>query len=686
MHHRNARRVYIDIETRAVPAEGGDLPKIGVYVYAKAKRTQCIVARFRIDDGPHLEWRLGDPMLDVIIDAAADPLVTWVAHNAAFERVMWLHCLHPRQGWPPAPPLDRWECTMARARACALPGGLEGALIATGANVQKNMQGHRLMLQMCKPRSYRPDGSPIWWDDNDRMQRLADYCGEDVDGSRALDIRLPKMSASERAIWIATEEMNDHGVRFDLPFVRDAIAVADEARDVLNAEMADITSNRVPAATNVGALKRWLMDMGVDLTPPEDPFADPDDDDGDDDEEGGLPELRKADLVRLLLDDTITGRARRALEIRLEAGKTSTKKLDAILRRSDADGYARGMIAYHGTNTGRDSAAGGGIQIQNFPRDTVEDWDTARLALTRANAVDQIEVLFGPPLDTISRMLRGAIIPDDGCDLISIDYAAVELHGVAWLAGQQDLVEALRNGGKIYEQMAGAIYGVPPATIGKESRERWIGKQVVLGSGYQMGYQKFWRMCAGYGVKVEVDLARRAIETYRDLYPCIPALWYEMNDAMIKAVRNPGMLVVAANGRIKFLLQNMWLRMQLPSGRALRYAYPKVEVDERFNREGVTYMGVHPKTKQWGRQRTFGGRIVENAVQGLCRDLLMAGARRLSETGRYRPFTRVHDETVMNIERGKGSVEEARDLLCIVPEWARGFPLRAEGWIGARYG
>lgn len=674
------RACFFDLETRSTV----DLRKTGVYPYAKHPTTQAIVARFRFDDEPHIEWMLGDPLPDEIVEAAADPGVLWVAHNSGFERTMWRFCLEPRQGWPACPPLERWHCTMAQARACALPGNLEEALQATGANIQKDMAGHRLMLQMCKPRGFNADGTPYWWEDADRMRRLSDYCGTDVDGSRAIFLRVPKMSDSEREVWLATEEMNEAGVRFDLSFCRTALRVADEARDRLNAEMAEVTQRRVPAATNVAALKRWLMDQGIDLTPPPDPFDDPADDVEEDDEEDALPELRRKDVERLLLDERVQGAARRALEIRLEAGKTSTKKLNAILQRADERGYVRGLIAYHGTSTGRDSASGGGVQIQNFPRETLDDWDGARAVME--HGADALEVLYGPTLDVISKMLRGAIIPDDGCDLISVDYAAVELRGVAWLAGQDDLVRALRDNAKIYERTAARIYGVPVESIGKDSRERWIGKQVVLGSGYQMGYQKFWRMCLGYGVRVDVELAERAIATYREMYPQIVALWYELNDAMIEAVRNPGRVVTAANGRLKFLLEGMWLRMRLPSGRALRYAKPQIEIDERFGREGVTYWGVNSKTKRWSKQRTFGGRITENAVQAVCRDLLMEGAKRLRAHGGYRLFTRVHDESVMHIVRGVGTVEEARDLLCVVPDWAKGFPLGGEGWRGTRYG
>lgn len=681
---KDRRTLYWDAETRSVI----DLRRVGLYPYMKHRTTQVTVVRLRLDDGEQVEWRPGDPLPQEILDAFADPEVMICAHNAAFERILLRDILHPRYGWPACPPLERWECTMARARACALPGGLEDALSALGSNVQKDMQGHALMLRMCRPRAFLPDGTPTWWEDEDRMRRLSDYCGTDVDGTRALDLRLPPMPDSERAIWLSTERMNDAGVRFDLRFVLRALEVADIARERLDWAMAKVTDGQVNKASNVAALKRFLINQGVDLTPPPDPFADPvqeaEEDEADATEEEALPELRRKDVQRLLLDDRVQDAARKALEIRLEAGKSSTKKLNAIVARADHRGYVRGLISYHGTNTGRDSAAGGGVQIQNFPRETEEDWAGAWDAMQRG--IDDVEMFYGPALDVISRMLRGAIIPDDGCEITSVDYSAVELCGVAWLAGQDDLVEDLRKKAKIYERMAGRIYGIDPATVAKDSRERWIGKQVILGCGYQMGYQKFWRMCLGYGQRVDVDLADRAVRTYRDTYTAIPALWYELNDAAMLAVRFPGRLVSAAQDRIRFKLDGIWLRMRLPSGRVLRYAYPKIEIDERFDREGIVYWGVHPKTKRWGKQRTFGGRITENAVQGLCRDLLMDGARRLERSGIYRPTTRVHDETVVNRRLGQGSIAHMQELLCELPAWAGGFPLTSEGWTGERYG
>jgi DNA polymerase len=469
--------------------------------------------------------------------------------------------------------------------------------------------------------------------------------------------------------------------------------VAEEAKEVLAHRMHRVTGGHVPAATNVAALKRWLVDQGVDLRRPADPFdTEPEEaDDEDDDEEDAKPELRRADVLRLLAGKGLTPAAREALTIRLEAGKSSVAKVQAILNRADEHGRCYGLLAYHGAATGRDSAAGSGVQAQNFPRDGIEavypgcTWDSARDALDAgAEAVDTI---IGPPLDVISRMLRGAILPEPGEEIISADFSAVELRGVAWLAGQHDLVEDLRRGAKVYEEMGGVIFGRDPKEITKDSRERWVGKQTVLGSGYQMGPWKFWSQCMLLGQPVEPAIAIRSIAAFRERYPRIPQLWYGLNDAAIAAVQNPRQQIKAASGRVIFHYDDRtgWLRMRLPSGSTLRYRNPRIEMDEKYGREGVVFDGMHPKTKQWGKRRGFGGFWTENGVQRICRDLMMLGDARVTAAG-YRPILRVHDELVRGARIGWGSTEEVVRLMCILPDWAEGFPLTAEAWRGARYG
>jgi DNA polymerase bacteriophage-type len=659
--------LYLDIETRSAC----DLRKTGVYVYAQDPTTDVIVARFAIDAGEILEWRRGEIIPGPVI-AAVENGWRIVAHNVGFERTLWREVLTPRYGWP-EPALEQWDCTMARARAAGLPGSLDGAAKALGSPIAKDLGGQRLMLQMCKPRRVEADGAIVWWDDDDRMQRLSDYCADDVRVERWLDRKLPKLSPAEQEVWLADQRLNDTGVPIDIPFCRAAAAVATAARKDLDKRMKQVTGGAVGAATNVRGLVQWLMSRGVEI---EEPGEEDEEEDEADDE---LPELRRRDVERLLAGP-IGGPEREALQIRLEAGKTSTKKIDAMLARANADDRVRGMLSYHGAATGRWSAAGSGIQLQNLPRAGVRNWDTARQALD--GGVDLVELVYGPPLDLISRMLRGAICARPGRRLVHADLASVEARGVAWLAGQDDLVERFATGADVYCDMAGEIFG---RTITKKDEdERWLGKGVILGCGYGMGWRRFRDTCAAQGRVIPDDLAERAVRSYRTSYDRIPALWRAIEHRAKEAVRRPkDVIELDSTGRIKFRVRNDWLQMRLPSGRRIFYREPTIEIGENGD-EQLTYMGVNSFSKKWERQRTHGPRLTENAVQGLCRDVIAEALLRVGTRG-YTPILTVHDEIICETDEGFGSADEMISILTELPAWADGFPINAEGKAGRRY-
>jgi DNA polymerase len=609
--------LYLDLETRS----SVNLPKTGVYIYADNPDTDVILACWAIDRGPIFTWYRTEPVPPVLRAALSDPACRVVAHNAAFERIM--QRVLARYGWPEVD-LGRWDDTMARARAMGLPASLDGALSAMNAPIAKDHDGKRLMMKMCRPFRINPDMTIVWHETPAQLARLAAYCAMDVQGERWLDRHLPQLTPDEREVWLADQRLNDRGVPIDTAFCDAAIQVAKQATLLLDREMRIITNGQVRAASNVSALGKWLVANDVVVHQVEEDDGDEDDDD---DDEPKKVSLRKNDVERLLAGILPTAAIRRALEIRRDAGKSSVKKVDAMLRRVSPDGRVRGMLSYWGANTGRWSAAGSGIQMQNLPRVGVENWERAFAALKLG--AETVDVLEGSPLDIISRMLRGAIKARGDRDLIYADLASVEARGVAWLAGQDDLVEAFRTGAKIYERMASRVFGVPETSIAKDSFERFIGKGLVLGAGYQMGAPKFMLTCAKAGQPVPEHVAVDGIQAYRETFAEIPNLWYGMQDAAIYAVRHPGRVSTSGCGRIQFQVWKGWLQMELPSGRRISYREPLVERDPKFDRDGVTYMGVDGLTKQWMRQRTYGGRLTENAVQGLCRDLIADGLIRL---------------------------------------------------------
>ena len=671
------RLLFLDLETRSTV----DLRKTGAYVYASDPSTSVTVARLAIGMEEPIEWRPGQNLPFPHFAALNDPRCEVVAHNAAFERLLIEGVLHPRHGWPLVA-IDRWICTMARVRAQALPASLDGAGMALGLPIKKDGDGYRLMLQMCKPRR-TADGSLAWWEDEGRMTRLSDYCSVDVKVERQIYRSTAALPQPELDVWDLTETMNDRGVRFDHSFVQAASIVAEETVKLLNHDMSLLTVGAVKTASNVGALKQWLMGRGVDLAPPPDLAREGellDDLEEVDEEEEKIPDLRRRDIQRLIADPRVGLLEKSVLRCRLEAGKISVKKLYAIHERSNADGRVRGLLSYHGASTGRYISQG--LQVQNFPRDVVADWEGHRALLDHGAAM--VDALAGPPLDVISKMLRGAIIPAEGHEIAAGDFASVEAVGVAWLAGQNDLVEAFRQKRKVYEEMGARVYGVDPATIKKDSTARHVGKTLILGCGYQMGWYKFREtVIAQVGTILAPEEAERAVGVYRETYAQIPLLWRDMNQAAIDAVRHPGQATAVAGGRIRFRMDRKWLRMRLPGGRYLWYAQPLVEKG-RFGNDSITYMAVNSLNKKWERQFTYGGRIVENAVQGLCRDLLVHAAMKL-ETAGYRPLTLIHDEVICEPPIGFGSVDSMCAIMSELPAWAEGFALRAEGSRGPRY-
>ena len=332
----------LDYESRSAV----DLKKAGVHRYAADPSTDLWCACFAFNDEPVETWRPGEPCPERVVSHVAEGgmLSAW---NAGFERIMTERLAGPRYGWP-VPRLEQWEDTAAWGAAMGLPRGLGDAAKAMGLPQEKDEEGHRLMMRMAKPRRPRKGEAAddlLWWDDAERVERLIEYCIDDVEAERALRNVLFPLQAQERETWLFDQRMNDRGVRLDLDLIRALRRLADEASRRLDAEMTEATGGWVTACTQVGRLTEWLRDVqGVPAT-----------------------SLAKAALDEMLATD-LPPAARRAVEIRQLAAKTSTKKLDAMLACVDADGRARGQHLYHGAGTGRWS--GRLIQVQNFPRGT----------------------------------------------------------------------------------------------------------------------------------------------------------------------------------------------------------------------------------------------------------------------------------------------------------------------------
>lgn len=667
----------IDFETYSTV----ELKRTGVYPYARHSDTGIWCMAWKLPHDADVSiWHPGQPFperLQQHLDAGG-VLRAW---NASFERVMWKLCAQRRYGFP-AVADEVFYCTMAEAMAMALPRSLEAAAKVLRLPQQKNMDGKKLMLKMCRPRRFDDEGNPQWWASETNLVdplivRLGDYCKDDVRTEEAIQAFVNPLNAREREIYLQTQRMNDRGVQLDVELVMAAQVVAQQEIDKQNAILAEATGGAVTEITKVAKLKEWLA-ATQGLT----------NDDG-----GPLDSLDKTAIKELLSDtSSLTGPAVIALQARQEAAKSSLKKIEAMLDCVDRDSRCKGLILYHAASTGRDS--GQLVQPQNFPR--------GNDVKNPEQYIQQVLEWKPTPLRYLAAMLRSMLTGRPGSDLLCSDFAAIEARVLAWLAEQDDLVEAFANGSPIYKMMAAKVYNCAVEDIIKPSDAYTLGKSLILGCGFQMGAVKFvnssWDQ---YGLRVEPTLAEDAVRAYRTQNHKIVSYWHEVNKCALDAVEHPGETFYTRGRRVKFIKRGGYLWIKLPSGRALAYAAPKIvdrpvpwakkptNAEELKNwkpetRPAVEFSGMNSYSRKWERMALYGGLITENIVQAVARDFLMDACLRTEAAG-YPIILRVHDELVAERKLGEGSLEEFESLMKTVPEWGKGCPISCESWRGFRY-
>ena len=364
------------------------------------------------------------------------------------------------------------------------------------------------------------------------------------------------------------------------------------------------------------------------------------------------------------------GIVKELLELRLELSKTSIKKYEAMARTVCRDGRVHGMLQFGGASrTFR--WAGRLVQLQNVPQNHLPDLRLARDIVKRSDE-EQLEMLFGFVPNTLSELIRTAFIPKDGCRFIVADFSAIEARVLAWLAGEEWVLEEFRGAGKIYEATASRMFHVPQETIVKgypnyEYRQK--GKQAVLSCGYGGGVGALKAM----GAKMPEEEMQPLVDSWRAANPHIVQFWYALGNAASEVIEKHNSVRV---GKVKVYWRDNRLLIRLPGGRDLCYLSPRFVIN-RFGSRGIGYLAASAGGKM-ELQETFGGKIVENCTQSIARDLLAHAMVNLEAAG-YPIVFHVHDEAVMEVPIGQGSVEEACRIMAIPPDWAWDLPLRADG-------
>lgn len=665
--------LHIDFETYSAC----ELKDAGLDNYASDPTTGVHCMAWCFDDEPVQVWAAGQIIPPVVDHVRNGGEV--VAHNAAFELAIWNKVCVPKFGWPLLSP-KQMRCTMAQAYAMSLPGALEKAAAALGIPQQKDMAGARVMMQLAKPRMFvtkhpsQPDVVPVFWTPEDapeKFQRLYDYCRQDVEVERAMDARLMRLSDAEQEAWVLDQIINQRGIRVDLPAIENAIRMVADEKARLDAEMLRVTGGVVGKCTEVQLLIKWIRTQGVEITG-----------------------LAKADVIDALKVEDMPPAVRKALQLRQEAAKSSTAKLLAMRNRASRDARVRGCFQYHGASTGR--WAHRGIQPGNLPRPrklTKDDDENVRLVyqindLIARNEHRLLDMLYGPTMDALADSVRGMIIANPGHDLVAMDFSAIEARVLAWLAGEEKVLDIFRTHGKIYEHAASGIYRVDMADVTKAQRQ--IGKVAVLALGYGGGVGAFQSMARVYGVKVGDEQADEIKRAWRESHPRIVYYWRDLEGAAINAVELGCVCKAGAPGRqVAFKKNGSFLWCRLPSGRVLCYPYPVIKGIETpwgEQKAALHFMSVNGVTNKWEETKTYGGSLSENITQAVARDLLAEAMLRLEHNG-YPVVMHVHDEAVVEIPSayGEDHTHRIEEIMAEVPAWAAGLPVAAEGWRATRY-
>lgn len=295
------------------------------------------------------------------------------------------------------------------------------------------------------------------------------------------------------------------------------------------------------------------------------------------------------------------------------------------------------------------------------------------------------ELIFEWPIDRIAQVMRGFIKAGPGKMLYVVDYSSIEARVLVWLAQQHDVLDTFFKGADPYRVMASKLYNKPYESVDPEGDERRIGKNLVLGCGYGLGAAKFVEYSEKAGTEITPEFAKIAVKAYRDANPKVVQFWNDVEQRAIAAVRDR----VPRERKIKlrnlaFFLEEFWLVIELPGGRELRYFKPRVKLVEKWGHIKPELSFMADFRGRMYPEQTYGGKLVENIVQAVARDLMVNGMFE-AESECYPVIGTVHDELITEPDKGFGDIHELEQIVCRAPTWAKGLPIAAKGFVTERY-
>lgn len=705
---------------------------IGVRVYAEHESTEVLTFSYDLKDGKGMRrWKPGQPNPQELFDhLAAGRLVC--GHNAGFEMTIWEQVCVPKYGWPPIDP-TLWRCSAAKSRAFGLPSSLADVGAALGLATQKDKAGAALMKVFSWPRDPTKK-DPRWrilpQDQPEDFEGYCRYCDTDVDTESGVNARVPDLIPQELDYWLADQAINRRGIGVDVAAVHDCMAVVNEVLEAYDQEMFDLIGLRTSQAKK---LVEWLVERGVvgsDGLPVKSLAAE---------ELEFLYEQR----------DLYAHPVGRVLEIRGLSASASVKKVFSMANHASRDARLCDLFIYHGARTGRDTHADVqpgnlpkagprlrwcenagchrpyGHQMDNCPwcgassafssdespveKDKGWCFEGVEhvLEVLRLRSMAALEWFFGDALLCISGVVRSLLVAKPGHRLICSDYASIEAVVTATVAGEQWRIDVFDRKEDIYLHGAASVTGKTyewyMANGGKKHPDRQkIGKIAELA----LGFGGWTGALFAFGYEGTEQEARDVIIKWRAASPMLTELWggqfrgapwaptrYEffgLEGCAVQAVLHPGQVFVYRG--IEYQVLEDVLYCKLLSGRRLAYHAPRLWHGAK--RDGwakcyfLSYMTWNSNpaygARGWIRMDTWGSRLTENVIQATARDIMAHAVVKLERSG-YPVVLRVHDELASEVPEGFGSLEEFEAILTDLPDWAKGWPIRAAGWEGQRY-
>jgi DNA polymerase len=656
--------LFIDIETFS----SVDLLSCGAYKYAASPDFEILMIAFAVGGNPVQVLDMKDPLVDLrkydkLISVMSDPETIIVAQNAQFERVCFA-------ALGIEPPLSNWRCTAVMAMYNGLPGNLgKISKVLQLGDLGKLDTGKALIRFFCIPckptkvNGGRTRNMPEH--DLEKWVEFMTYCVNDVAAEREIynilkENDLPK---EELAYYITDQKINSQGLRVDVDFVKNIISLNEQHQEALLNRMKNLTGVENPKSPT--QLKTWFTNRTGKT----------------------INSLDKESVEYLLLVHSEDSDLVEVLTLRQQTSKSSIAKYSKMLDVAGDDGKIRGAFQFYGAGrTGR--WAGRGVQPHNLKRNNMKDIDVARDICSKDYGT--AAMVYGDALpSTLSELVRTSFIPDEGNKFVVSDYSSIEARVLAWLAGEAWKLEVFETHGKIYEAAASMMFGVPIDEVDSKLRQR--GKVAELALGYQGGVGALVQMGAER-MGMNQEEMQYLVNDWRRANPRIKKLWSTLEKMAVASILEPNTPYQLKDKGLKMVAKEvcgaMYLLVQLPSGRVLSYRNAALEPSVKFKGTyNIMYSDIDmDKTFQWNTVDTYGGKLTENIVQAIARDILADAIERFHEAGYAVPL-HVHDEVILEVPEAEAdeALEKAIELMRIKPMWAEGIPLNAAGFTTAFY-